>query len=142
MVSISSDAEFWEIPIDHQLDAQFTELALVEESSSQQGADCNAPASDSKGVTALQAAAIGGHLPIAVMLLKAGANINAPAAEISGRGALEAAAEHGRLDIVSLLLENETDIDGLESRCESAAKLAERNGHIFIARMLRGYKKE
>jgi ankyrin repeat protein len=74
------------------------------------------------------------------MLLKAGANINAPAAKISGRGALEAAAEHGRLDIVALLLENDIDTDGLGNRCECAAKLAERNGHVFIASMLRGGK--
>lgn len=37
--SMGSDAEFWETPIDHQLDdAQFTELTLVCESSSQRGA--------------------------------------------------------------------------------------------------------
>lgn len=105
-----------------------------------QGADCNARAADSKGVTALQAAAIMGHLPIALILLEAGANINAPAAKIGGRSALEAAAEHGRLDIVELLLKNNIDADGLGNRCERAAKLAKRNGHTFIAKMLRRYK--
>ncbi|KAH8651560.1 ankyrin repeat-containing domain protein [Tricladium varicosporioides] len=107
----------------------------------ERGADCNEPAAQSEGVTALQAAAIGGHLQVALTLLKAGANINAPAAKINGRSALEAAAEHGRLDIVSLLLENDIDANGLGSRCKDAAKLAERNGHIFISRMLRNYKK-
>ena len=105
-----------------------------------QGADCNARAADSKGVTALQAAAIMGHLPIALLLLEAGANINAPAAKISGRSALEAAAEHGRLDIAALLLKNNIDTDGLGNKCECAAKLAESNGHIFIAEMLRRCK--
>lgn len=108
----------------------------------ERGADCNEPAADFKGVTALQAAAIGGHLPVALMLLDAGANINAPAAKIGGRRALEAAAEHGRLDIVSLFLENDIDTDGLASRCEGAAKLAERHGHIFISGMLRGHKQD
>ena len=74
------------------------------------------------------------------MLLKAGADINALAAKSNGRSALEAAAEHGRLDILSLLLKNDTDADGLECRCKDAAKLAEREGHIFISRMLRAYK--
>ena len=72
----------------------------------ERGANCNASAADSKGATALQAAAIGGNLQITFMLLKAGADINAAAAESNGRSALETAAEHGRLDIVSLLLKN------------------------------------
>jgi ankyrin repeat protein len=106
----------------------------------ERGANCNASAADSKGATALQAAAIGGNLQITLMLLKAGADINAAAAKSNGRSALEAAAEHGRLDILSLLLKNDTDADGLECRCKDAAKLAEKEGHIFISRMLRAYK--
>ncbi|RDL35193.1 uncharacterized protein BP5553_07124 [Venustampulla echinocandica] len=105
----------------------------------ERGANCNASAANSRGATALQAAAIGGNVQITLMLLKAGADINAPAAKIHGRSALEAAAEHGRLDILSLLLKNDTDSDGLKSRCKDAAKLAEREGHIFISRMLRAY---
>jgi ankyrin repeat protein len=108
----------------------------------QRGANCNASAADSKGATPLQAAAIGGNLPTVLMLLKAGANINAPAAKSNGRRALEVAAEHGRLDIVSLLLKNDTDTDGLDSRCKDAAELAEKNGHISISRMLRAYKED
>lgn len=106
----------------------------------ERGANCNAYAADSKEATALQAAAIGGNLQITFMLLKAGADINAVAAKSNGRSALEAAAEHGRLDIVSLLLKNDTDADGLECKCKDAAKLAEKEGHIFISRMLRAYK--
>lgn len=106
----------------------------------ERGANCNAPAADLMGATALQAAAIGGNLQITLMLLKAGANINAPAARIHGRSALEAAAEHGRLDILSLFLKNDTDTDGLESRCRDAAMLAEREGHVYISRMLRAYR--
>ncbi|CZR68344.1 uncharacterized protein PAC_18243 [Phialocephala subalpina] len=108
----------------------------------EQGADCNAPPADSYGVTALQAAAIKGHLPVALSLLKAGVNINVPGANTGGRKALEGAAEHGRLDIVFLLLRNDADSDGLESRCESAAKLAEDNGHILISKILREHKKD
>ena len=107
----------------------------------ERGANYNASAADSKGATALQTAAIGGNLQITLMLLKAGADINAPAAKNNGRSALEAAAEHGRLDILSLLLKNDTNADGLGYRCKNAAKLAEREGHIFISRMLRAYEK-
>ncbi|KAI9849788.1 MAG: hypothetical protein M1838_006254 [Thelocarpon superellum] len=67
-------------------------------------ADVNAAASRVAGVTALQAAAIGGYVAIAMRLLDAGADVNAPAAKFEGRTAIEGAAEHGRLDMVVLLL--------------------------------------
>ncbi|KFY61651.1 hypothetical protein V496_04952 [Pseudogymnoascus sp. VKM F-4515 (FW-2607)] len=91
---------------------------------------------ENHGVTALQAAAISGHLTVALMLLKAGADINAPPAKINGRTALEAAAEHGRLDMVSLLLKNDGDPDSFELRRKRAAKLAIANGNIYISMLL------
>ncbi len=104
------------------------------------GANVNAPAGYYKGITALQGAALNGNLKIVLILLKAGAEINAAPAIKEGRTALEAAAEHGHLDIVSLLLENDHDTEGMELRCERAARLAEREGHKVIARILREHK--
>ena len=101
------------------------------------GADVNAPAGYHRGITALQGAALNGNLEITLTLLKAGADINAAPAVEEGRTALQAAAEHGHLDIVSLLLQNDHDMEGMELRCESAALLAEGEGHKVIARILR-----
>lgn len=75
------------------------------------------------------------------MLLEAGADVNGPPAGKEGRTALEAAAENGRLDVLHLLLHNDNDIEALEMRCKQAAKLAEREGHLVIARILREYKR-
>lgn len=55
------------------------------------------------GVTALQLAAIGGYVGIALLLLEKGADVNAPAAKFHGRTALEGAVEHGRIDMLKLL---------------------------------------
>jgi len=66
--------------------------------------DVNEKPAETEGVTALQAAAIRGHMEIALKLLDAGANVNTPAAESNGRTAIEGAAEHGRLDMVKLLI--------------------------------------
>lgn len=105
------------------------------------GADVNAPAAGNRGYTALQGAAMHGHLRIALMLLKAGADVNGAPAEEEGRTALEAAAENGRLDVLHLLLHNDDDTEALEMRCEQAAKLAQREGHLLIARILREYQR-
>ena len=104
------------------------------------GAEVNAPAGSLAGITALQGAALNGNLKIVLTLLQAGAEINAAPAVEKGRTALQAAAEHGRLDIVSLLLENDHDTEGMELRCERAARSAEREGHKVIARILRERK--
>lgn len=105
----------------------------------QHGADCHALAAESHGATALQFAAIDGRIPIAIRLLRAGAEINAPPSITGGRTALEGAAEHGRLDVVSLLLKNDPDMDGLDARCQRAAKLVAKNGHFVISRLLQEY---
>ena len=108
----------------------------------QRGADVNAPPSEEYGITALQGASIRGHFAVAVLLLHAGANINGQTSRIGGRTALEGAAEHGRLDIVHLLLENDNDMEGFYDRCENAAKFAEEESHMVIARILRNYRKD
>lgn len=104
------------------------------------GADCNALAAKSYGGTALQFAAMEGRSSIVLLLLRAGAEINAAPSITGGRTALEAAAENGRLDVVSLLLKNDTDDDGIEARCQRAAKLAAANGNPVISRILKEYK--
>ena len=85
-------------------------------------------------MTALQAAAIGGHLGIAHILLEAGANACAPPAEVYGRTALEGAAEHGRLDVLQLLLNAGARRD--RQSVVRAAELATENGHLAVARVL------
>ena len=101
------------------------------------GADVNGPASAAYGATALQTAAMKGHLGITLALLKHGADINTPAAKPRGRTPLEAAAEHGRLDIMHLLLRNDQDPDTIDLRCKRAAKLAEFSGNNVLAKILR-----
>lgn len=104
------------------------------------GADVNAPAGRPDGITALQGAAMAGRLKNVLILLKAGAQINAPPASSEGRMALGAAAESGRLVIVLLLLKNDDDPEGVDIRCERAAKLAASNCQCVIARILREHK--
>lgn len=108
----------------------------------QNGADCNALAAESCGGTALQFAAMEGRSSIVLLLLRAGAEINAAPSTRGGRTALEGAAEQGRLDVVSLLLKNDADGDGIDARCQRAAKLAAANGHPVISRILKQYKRE
>ncbi|KAF6515501.1 hypothetical protein HZS61_005407 [Fusarium oxysporum f. sp. conglutinans] len=69
------------------------------------GADVNLLPALENGATALQFAAINGHLGIAKRLLEMGALINAPGAALEGgRTALEGAAEMGRIDMIKFLL--------------------------------------
>jgi ankyrin repeat protein len=91
----------------------------------------------SRGVTALQGAAISGNVAIVQLLLTAGADIDgAPAAE-DGRTAIEGAAENGRLCTVQLLLKSHPNLRSAGSQCERAADLAAQNGHSIIAMFLR-----
>ncbi|CZS72584.1 unnamed protein product [Fusarium graminearum] len=105
-----------------------------------QSVNINAQPALHYGATALQFAAMQGHLKIAIFLLENGALINAPAALVEGQTALQGAVEHGRLDMIYLLLENDQD-DGLEERCQQAAKFAEVESRFEIAQLLREYRK-
>ena len=101
------------------------------------GADVNAPAAFSKGVTALQAASIYGYLGIVLRLLEHQADVNAPAAEEDGRTALEGAAEHGRMDLVHLLLNAGVERSGQGySQYQRAMSLAAEHGHLAVRNLL------
>jgi ankyrin repeat protein len=100
-------------------------------------ADINAPPSDVGGATALQLAAIGGHVGIAYALLSKGADINAPAAKVYGRTALEGAAENGRYDMVKLLLNSGVCITGPgERQYLRAQKFAAKRKHKTVRKLL------
>ncbi|KXH65190.1 hypothetical protein CNYM01_08125 [Colletotrichum nymphaeae SA-01] len=105
------------------------------------GANINAPAADQAGATALQLAAITGRIGIAKMLIDMGADVDAPRASTSGRTALEGAAEHGRIDMIQLLLSEGAETGG-NGRLQymRAIKLAEHQGHLIAANMLREYR--
>ncbi|RBR18364.1 uncharacterized protein FIESC28_06137 [Fusarium coffeatum] len=105
-----------------------------------QGLEINERPASHNGATALQFAAMQGHIDVAIFLLENGALVNAPAALVEGRTALQGAAEHGRLDMIFLLLENDQD-DGLEERCQDAAKFAEKESRFEIAQILREYRR-
>jgi hypothetical protein len=64
-------------------------------------------------ITALQAAAGGGHRGTVEILLIAGADIDATGLSFLGRTALQAAAENGHGEIVRLLLEAGADVNAL-----------------------------
>lgn len=123
-------------PLQAAIKVQETEMAdlLLEH-----GADINAPPAEERGVTALQAAAIYGYIPLALKLLERGADIAAAPSPIYGRTAIDGAAEHGRLDMLQLLLNAYGDREGLASVCSQAASLAEKEGHVHIAVWLRAY---
>ena len=84
------------------VNACYLGLSEVVERLLQEKADVNAPAA-SRGRTALQAAAEGGHLAIVERLVQEKADVSAPAAASEGRTALEAAAEGGHLAVIALL---------------------------------------
>ena len=103
------------------------------------GADVNAPPAARGGVTALQGAAIRGDIQVVRMLLACEADVNeAPALE-EGRTAVEGAAEHGRLDMIRLLLSVGAKADPVSGFLR-AIELAEENGHLALADLLREHE--
>jgi len=99
--------------------------------------DVNEKPAGTNGATALQAAAIRGHLQIAVKLLNVGANVNAPADGSDGRTAIEGVAEHGRLDMVKLLINAGATGDQTRlNRFHSAKALADIEGHHLVVALL------
>ncbi len=100
-------------------------------------ADIHAPAGLCRGVTALQGAAIRGHIKIGLKFLEAGADADAAEAILYGRKALDGAAEHGRLDMVQMLLNAGACGDSTKAhRLGWAMKLARMNGHFAVAKLL------
>jgi ankyrin repeat protein len=104
------------------------------------GADVNAPPTEKFGATALQFAALSGHLGVAHLLMDKGANVNAPPAKVDGRTALEAAAEYGRIDMVQLLKNAGADLSETgDGQYERALARAFNNGHYATRRLLLSY---
>lgn len=105
----------------------------------ERGADVNALPAPFGGFTALQAAATRSNLNIAVKLLQRGARVAAAGAPNYGTTAINAAAEHGGEDMLQLLLNHYDGDETLWRVCQKAASHADRNGHLEIAKWLRGY---
>jgi ankyrin repeat protein len=63
------------------------------------------------GGTALQLAAMSGHVGIAAFLIERGADVNHPPARGPGRTAFEAAAEWCRPDVMYLLVQHGAQLD-------------------------------
>jgi ankyrin repeat protein len=106
-------------------------------------ANIHAAAGVTGGITALQGAAIRGHIKIALMLLQMGADVNARPAIKEGRTAIEGAAEHGRLDIVQLLLNSGAKGDVIrKTGFKMAIELAEKNRNFAIAQLLRAQQEK
>ena len=91
----------------------------------EKGAECG-------GLTALQAAARSGDLPIVQLLLDRGADVNAEPSGEHGRTALQAAAENGSMQIVIKLPEAEAKVNASSSEIEgfTALQIASKRGHI------------
>jgi ankyrin repeat protein len=92
------------------------------------------------GGTALQLAAMNGHVGIARLLLENGADSNHLPAKGDGRTAFEAAIERGRVDTVLLLMRHGVDLDlrvgdPLETQYDRARRFAEKNGKFASKRM-------
>lgn len=101
-------------------------------------ANINAPPAFEKGATALQFAAIHGHIGLARQLIELGARINARGSGKDGRSALEGAAEHGRLDMLALLVHHGADTTGPgRQQLINSVAFAQQNAHITAAEWLK-----
>ncbi|OAL46366.1 hypothetical protein IQ07DRAFT_590526 [Pyrenochaeta sp. DS3sAY3a] len=99
------------------------------------------------GGTALQLAALQGHVGIASLLIEHGADVNHLPAEGDGRTALEGATEWSRPDMMSLLVSKGVNFDLVvdsegSTQYERGLKFAERNGRPASKRFLEGLRKE
>lgn len=102
------------------------------------GADTNAAPARIGGMTALQFAAMAGHIEIAALLLRNGALVNAPPCGKIAYVALEAAVGFRRLDMVKFLL-NANALSNFRGTTgyDGAIKLAERYENSVIADLIR-----
>ncbi|OKO97518.1 hypothetical protein PENSUB_10312 [Penicillium subrubescens] len=91
--------------------------------------------------TALQIASLRGYIGI-VQLLDLGADVNEGPAKRNGRTALQGAAEYGRIDMLHMLLDKGPLVVGDAKRSyHKAVDLAERNGHMAAAKILRHFRR-
>lgn len=99
-----------------------------------------APAEDG-GATALQIASLRGYIGIAQRMLDLGADVNEPPAKRNGRTALQGAAEYGRIDMLHMLLDKGPLVVGdAERHYHKAVQLAEGNGHMAAAKILKHFR--
>jgi len=109
------------------------------------GAEINAVSSDATyGGTAIQIAAKDGHLEMAHLLIHHGADVNRASHNFpydeEETCAIDLAAREGRLDMVQLLINEgaDTHLPG-SKRYRRAERLAEREGHVAVADLLKHY---
>jgi len=102
------------------------------------GVDPNEPPGYKHGRTALQGAAIRGHINIAQMLIENGAEVYAFPALNDGRTAIEGAAEHGRLDMVMTFINASAigDVVG-DKGFSTAMSLAKKHRHFQVVELLK-----
>ncbi|KAJ7604364.1 ankyrin repeat-containing domain protein [Mycena polygramma] len=96
------------------------------------GADVNAAGGDYG--SALQAAALRGHLAVVHILLENGADVNAMGRRYGS--ALQCAAWKGHLAVVHILLEKDADVNAAGGEYGSALQGAASEGHVDIVRIL------
>ncbi len=98
----------------------------------------NSPSAMSGNAMPLQAAAKGGYLEVAQVLLNRGANVNQAPESIGGRTALQAASEAGYLTVVQLLLKHHANVNDNPASYygRTALQAAAGNGHLEVARLL------
>ena len=101
-------------------------------------ADVNATAKKYVGLTALQAAAMGGDLQLVDKLITIKADINAEAYQYSGRTALQAAAQEEHSKVVGKLLRAKADVNAGPCRDfgRTALQAAAEQGHLEVVEML------
>ncbi len=93
-----------------------------------------AQARGAHGIPIMWYPAIGGHLPVAEILLHHGADVNAGA---GGNTALHGAALFGRSEAVEWLLDHGADVNLKNYEDKTALALAIQRGHSDIADLLR-----
>ena len=98
----------------------------------------NVNATDVHGDTALMEACREGHLNIVELLIEHGANLNAAVNVGVGQGytPLIYAAESGHVNVVKCLLKHDANINAKKDG-DTALIIAEKNGHMDVARILR-----
>ncbi|EEH03750.1 ankyrin repeat protein [Histoplasma capsulatum G186AR] len=69
-----------------------------------------------------------------------GTDVTALAATASGRTAIEGEADHGRLDVLCMLLQIYLPGQAKNDQLKRAEKLAEKNEHTGIIRVIRNYQ--
>ncbi|KAL3667163.1 hypothetical protein V7S43_008099 [Phytophthora oleae] len=94
-------------------------------------------ATDQTGCSALNHAALLGHLKICELLIKYGANINLPAHD--GSTPLHKAAQGGRAEVVQLLVREGADPYALNKKGETAYTIASHRNHVQVAVLLHSY---